>query len=174
MDILYFLSAIIEGLKKALGIVADNFKANTNLKKQQTLQIQKQQDNERYLITRREIQQELFHVFYGKNYPLLYPVENTSSIIPLPYEVTPQGVKYKYNILAKEHSCPEYFFQQIKEHMLYDIYEYQQSICGYDPVSFQLALFEHPYIMYGLYVINVKRDGAYLTITVTTNYTPSY
>ena len=172
MDFKEICSAIAKGLKKAFGMVADNIKANTALKKQQAIQLQKQQENQRYMMIRREIQQELFCVFFGKNYPLLYSIDNISCLVPLPYEVTPQGIKYKYNILAKEHSCPAYFYQQIKEQMLNDIYEFQQSVCGQDPVTFQLALFEHPYIINGLYVINVKRDGAYMTITVTTNYTP--
>lgn len=173
MDFKQTTSAITGGCKKALGLIADHIKASTKLKQQQQLQIQQQLFHNRCEIASAEIREELSCILVGKKYPLINLIETVGNIIPLPYVNTPQGVLYQYRLAAQDHSSPKYFYQQIKEHLQSDIQEYQQAIAGTDPVTFNYAMSIHPYIMYGLYIMDVKKDGAYMRITVATNYFPS-
>lgn len=173
MDFKQTTSVITGGCKKALGLIADDIKASTKLKQQQQLQIQQQLFHNRCEIASAEIQQELFCAFDRKKYPLLHTIEVPGNILPLAYQVTPQGVLFQFDLLAKEHPTPEIFYQQIKAHMQQNIREYQQIIAGTDLFTFNMAMSLHPYIMCGLYIMDVKADGAYMRITVATNYFPS-
>lgn len=172
MDFKQTTSVITGGCKKALGLIADHIKASTKLKQQQQLQIQQQQLQHLCETVRSEIRDELSCIFVGKKYPLINLIETAGSIIPLPYINTLQGTLFQFRLPAQDHSTPKYFYQQIKEHMQADIQEYQQTIAGTDPVTFNLAMYIHPYIMRGLYVMDVRKDGAYIKITVASNYFP--
>lgn len=163
---------LMQELKDALHNLNQNLQLN-NEKKEDALkqaQLQQQQATTNALCNQElaDIQNELFQTFSGNHYPYTAPITTPSDIIPLGYKLSPNGVLYGYNVLSTTmQNIPHCVLQQIKPKMNTDIYRAQQQLLAQYPFNYAAALY--PYIINGLYIMDVKQDGMYLTLTVAHN-----
>lgn len=118
-----------------------------------------------------EIQWELFCVMQGGHYSILCPILDPKNIRIGTVERIGRNFVFCYKMsLQNNKTILPVILDNLKSNINADIYQYQQTVLYND--GFQLASFNHPYIISGLYVTDIQSLATDIIIKVVTNYFP--
>lgn len=116
-----------------------------------------------------DIQSELFAVMYNSHYPFLPQIYAPKNIRIHSYQSV--GENYIFLYAVPVNTMPaRTILDRLKDNINTDIYQYQQEII----YNYGLpdAMFNHPYIVSGLYVMDIQPLATDIIIKVVTNYCP--
>lgn len=131
-------------------------------------QAQMQAVNQQQYLTQKlfDIQFELFCVMQGGHYSFLPPIYEPKNIRIHSYQFAGQTPVFCYTIPVNTMPART-ILDRLKDNLNTDIYQYQQALiydCGYNN-----AMFNHPYIVSGLYVTDIQPLATDIIIKVVTN-----
>lgn len=115
------------------------------------------------------IQSELFQILYGAHHEFLVPVHFPKNVRL--HSCYPHKKSYVFCYSLSATSIPSItHLSRLKDNINTDIYQYRQSLLW--DWGFEAAMFNHPYIVSGMSVVNIHPYGTELIIEVMTNYYP--
>ncbi len=169
MDFNNIKNEIAETLKQ-VNVAVKQWGKNTyhqSLQKQALVQTDLQQ---KYLArVQFDIQSELFAVMYQSHYPFLPQIYTPKNIRI--HSCQPVGQNYVFCYTVPVNTIPaRTILDRLKDNINTDIYQYQQEII----YNYGLpdAMFNHPYIVSGLYVMDIQPLATDIVIKVVTNFFP--
>lgn len=143
----------------------------TSLLNSQQKQAQiKAQNNQQYFnAVLFDIQFELFCVMQGGNYPFLSPIHLPKNIRIHASQQIQNTFVFCYTIPVSAMPART-VLDRLKSQINMDIYQFQQQIIYEN--GFDNAMFIHPYIMSGLYIVDIQPMATDILIKVATHYFP--
>lgn len=116
-----------------------------------------------------DIQSELFCVMQGGHYPFIPTIYQPKDIRIQSAQMVGQNVIFCYTLPVNTIPART-ILDRLKSNINTDIYQYQQQIIYEN--GFDNAMFIHPYIMSGLYIVDIQPMATDILIKVATHYFP--
>lgn len=116
-----------------------------------------------------DIQSELFCVMQGGHYPFIPMIYQPKDIRIHSCQTIGQNVVFCYTLPVNTIPART-VLDRLKSNINTDIYQYQQQILYEN--GFDNAMFIHPYIMSGLYIVDVQPIATDILIKVASHYLP--
>lgn len=140
------------------------------LKSQQKQAQIKAQNNQQYFnAVLFDIQSELFCVMQGGHYPFIPMIYQPKDIRIHSYQTVGQNTVFCYTLPVNTIPART-ILDRLKSNINTDIYQFQQQILYAN--GFDTAALIHPYIVFGLYVIDVQPMATDILIKIATHYFP--
>lgn len=162
----------LENIAQQVACAVRQWCKSTYVKSRQT-QVQIQTAKQTQYLNRMlfDIQSELFNVMQGGHYSILCPILDPKNIRIETVERIGRSFVFCYKVsLQNNKTILPVILDNLKSNINADIYQYQQTVLYND--GFQLASFNHPYIISGLYVTDIQSLATDIIIKVVTNYFP--
>lgn len=156
-------------LQKVLSIIVEWCKTSyqKSLKEQALLQTAMQQQ---YLNkVQFDIQSELFCVMQGGHYPFIPMIYQPKDIRIHSCQTVGRNMVFCYTLPVNTIPART-ILDRLKSNINTDIYQFQQQILYEN--GFDNAMFIHPYIMSGLYIVDVQPIATDILIKVASHYLP--
>lgn len=155
---------------KQLSTAISQFCKASLLKSQQKQAQIKAQNNQQYFNSVLfDVQSELFCVMQGGHYPYVPPICQPKDIRIHSCQTIGQNVVFCYTLPVNTIPART-VLDRLKSNINTDIYQYQQQILYEN--GFDNAMFIHPYIMSGLYIVDIQPMATDILIKVATHYFP--
>lgn len=116
-----------------------------------------------------DIQSELFCVMQGGHYPFIPMIYQPKDIRIHSCQTVGRNMVFCYTLPVNTIPART-ILDRLKSNINTDIYQFQQQIIYEN--GFDNALFVHPYIMSGLYIVDVQPIATDILIKVATHYYP--
>lgn len=116
-----------------------------------------------------DIQSELFCVMQGGHYPFISTIYQPKDIRIQSAQMVGQNLVFCYTLPVNTIPART-ILDRLKSNINTDIYQYQQQIIYEN--GFDNAVLVHPYIMSGLYIVDIQPMATDILIKVATHYFP--
>lgn len=157
-------------LFKQIATAISQFCKASLLKSQQKQAQIKAQNNQQYFnAVLFDIQSELFCVMQGGHYPFIPMIYQPKDIRIQSAQMVGQNLVFCYTLPVNTIPART-ILDRLKSNINTDIYQYQQQILYEN--GFENAALIHPYIVFGLYVIDIQPMATDILIKIATHYFP--
>lgn len=133
---------------------------------QQQQLIQANYRNQYYLGTARNIQNELFFVMQGAEYPYIKCIDVVKNIRFVHYSFKGNSVVFTYSVLATQKPANS-LLNILRSSINQDIEYSQQDLVTV--VGYLEAEINHPYIYNGMYILDMRYESGYICFDVVCN-----
>lgn len=157
-------------LFKQIATAISQFCKASLLKSQQKQAQIKAQNNQQYFnAVLFDIQSELSCVMQGGHYPFIPTIYQPKDIRIHSCQTVGQNMVFCYTLPVNTIPART-VLDRLKSNINTDIYQFQQQILYEN--GFETAVLIHPYIIYGMYVIDIQPMATDILIKVATQYFP--
>lgn len=157
-------------LFKQIATAISQFCKASLLKSQQKQAQIKAQNNQQYFnAVLFDIQAELFCVMQGGHYPFIPTIYQPKDIRIQSAQMVGQNLVFCYTLPVNTIPART-VLDRLKSNINTDIYQFQQQILYEN--GFENAALIHPYIVFGLYVIDIQPMATDILIKIATHYYP--
>lgn len=116
-----------------------------------------------------DIQSELFCVMQGGHYPFIPMIYQPKDIRIQSAQMVGQNMVFCYTLPVNTIPART-VLDRLKSNINTDIYQFQQQILYEN--GFETAVLIHPYIIYGMYVMDIQPMATDILIKIATHYFP--